>query len=137
MLDNLFHGTNREVHWANGVYPLYDTDIENTVYYLNEEKKVKSQKGKPRITIPYFVLKVGPNKIPNIYHTKKNSKITKSMIATMNAKVDQLIQSLKEKAGTDDGNVLVSVNYGNVQSGEEPDTMELECRIGITFTPFK
>ena len=52
-------------------------------------------------------------------------------MASVNARVDQLIQLLKNKAQTENGNVIIFVFSESIQSGEEIDTAELECNIGI------
>jgi len=136
MLDNLFDGLEVEADClCCGMLPIYDVNPKNITYYLNENKKVESQKGKSRIRVPYFILKAGPKTIPSIHHIRKNSKLTKNLISSINAKVEQLIQKLKDKAKTNKGRIIIPISFGNIQSGEEPDTMELECRIGIFFMP--
>jgi len=109
----------------------YYLDQKSTVFYLTNKKKVESKTGISRLKIPMFTVKTKPKKIKNVNYIKKNSKIVKSLMASVNARVDQLIQLLKNKAQTENGNVIIFMFSESIQSGEEIDTAELECNIGI------
>ena len=108
-------------------------DQESTVFYLTSKKKVEFKTGIRRFKVPMATIKTKPKKIKSINYIRKDSKIAKSLIANVNARVDQLIRLLKDKAQTEDGDITIFVFGESIQSGEEVDTAELECNIGITL----
>jgi len=132
----LFDGLGYKINYLSsdaGDLLIYHLDQKSTVFYLTSKKKVESKTGIRRLEIPMITIKTKPKKIKNLNCIKKNSKITKSLIAVINTTVDQLIQLLKDRAQTEDGEITIFVFNESIQSGEEIDTAELECNIGITL----
>jgi len=67
---------------------VYHLDQKSTVFYLTNKKKVESKTGIRRLKIPMATIKTKPKKIKGINYIRKDSKIAKSLIASVNARVD-------------------------------------------------